>query len=178
PALLGGVVVVWQGVPLDLAPYSEARTLEGGTQVIPHGPVAALEVIKNLGSNGGGFFNANAAHPLANPTPLTGFLYLLAIAVLPAALPITFGQLAGRPRAGWVILGVMVVLFVAALAACDAAEWQGYPGLSGGNMEGKETRFGVGSSVLTAVVTSNGATGSNSSMHGSYQPLGVAVLLV
>src|SRR5262249_27900090 len=88
PALPGGLVLVWQGVPLNLASYVEARTLEGGRQVIPQGPVAALEIIKNLGTNGGGFFNANGAHPYANPTPLTNFLGLLAIAVLPAALPI------------------------------------------------------------------------------------------
>jgi K+-transporting ATPase ATPase A chain len=182
-SLLGGIVLVWQGVPLNLLPYIEARTLEGQTQTIPQGPVAALEFIKNLGTNGGGYFNANAAHPYANPTPLTNFLALLAIAVLPAALPITFGHMVGRPRAGWTLLAVMVVLFAAGLIVCDAAE-QAVPAqlsdlrLSGGNLEGKETRFGVGGSVLAAVVTSNGATGSYNSMHDSYQPLGVLVLLV
>jgi potassium-transporting ATPase potassium-binding subunit len=182
-ALLGGLVFVWQGVPLNLSAYIEARTLEGISQVIPQGPVAALEVIKNLGTNGGGFFNANGAHPYENPTPLTNFLALLAIAVLPAALPITFGHMVGQPRAGWVLLAVMVVLFVAGLVVCDAAE-QAVParladlGVVGGNLEGKETRFGVGGSVLAAVVTSNGATGSYNSMHDSYQPLGVLVLLV
>jgi potassium-transporting ATPase potassium-binding subunit len=181
-ALVGGLVFVWQGVPLNLAPYTEARTLEGVRQVIPQGPVAALEVIKNLGTNGGGFFNANGAHPYANPTPLTNFLALLAIAVLPAALPITFGHMTGRPRAGWTLLAVMVVLFVAGLVVCDAAE-KAVParladlGVAGGNLEGKETRFGVGGSVLAAVVTSNGATGSYNSMHDSYEPLGVLVLL-
>jgi K+-transporting ATPase ATPase A chain len=182
-SLVGGLVFVWQGVPLNLAAYTEARTLEGSTQVIAQGPVAALEVIKNLGTNGGGFFNANGAHPYENPTPLTNFLALLLIAVLPASLPITFGHVAGRPRAGWAILAVMVVLFVAGLLVCDAAE-AAVPqrladlGVAGGNLEGKETRFGVGGSVLAAVVTSNGATGSYNSMHGSYQPLGVLVPLV
>jgi K+-transporting ATPase ATPase A chain len=182
-SLLGGLVLVWQGAPLNLSPYTVARTLEGQTQTIAQGPVAALEFIKNLGTNGGGFFNANAAHPYANPTPLTNFLALLAIAVLPAALPITFGRMVGRPRAGWTLLAVMVALFVAGLVVCDAAERVAPSqledlGVAGGNLEGKETRFGVGGSVLTAVVTSNGATGSYNSMHDSYQPLGVLVLLV
>jgi K+-transporting ATPase ATPase A chain len=182
-SLLGGIVLVWQGVPLNLSAYIEARTLEGQTQTMPQGPVAALEFIKNLGTNGGGFFNANAAHPYANPTPLTNFLALLAIAVLPAALPITFGHMVGRPRAGWTLQTVMVVLFASGLIVCDAAE-QAIPSqlrdleLSGGNLEGKEVRFGVNGSVLAAVVTSNGATGSYNSMHDSYQPLGVLVLLV
>jgi K+-transporting ATPase ATPase A chain len=182
-SLLGGLVLIWQGVPLNLAPYVEARTLEGGTQIIPQGPVAALELIKNLGTNGGGFFNANGAHPYENPTPLTNFIALLATTVLPASLTITFGHMTGRPRAGQVLLGVMAVLFVAGLVVCDAAESAAPAaladlGVAGGNMEGKDVRFGVGSSVLTAVVTSNTATGSYNSMHGSYQPLGVLVLLM
>jgi K+-transporting ATPase ATPase A chain len=182
-SLLGGVVLVWQGVPLNLSPYVEARTLEGSLQTIPEGPVAALELIKNLGTNGGGFFNANGAHPYESPTPLTGFVALLAMTVVPAALPITFGHMTRRPRAGWVLLAVMVILFVAGLVVCDVVEAAAPArladlGVAGGNMEGKEVRFGVGGSVLTAVVTSNTATGSYSSMHGSYQPLGVLVLLM
>jgi K+-transporting ATPase ATPase A chain len=182
-ALVGSLVLVCQGVPLNLAHYTEARTLEGGNQTIAQGPVAASEFIKNLGTNGGGFFNANGAHPYENPTPIVNFLGLLAIAVLPASLTITFGQMTGRPRAGWVLLAVMVVLFVGGLVVCDFAEAATPPQLaglqtSGGNMEGKEVRFGIGGSVLAAVVTSNGATGSYNSMHDSYQPLGVFVLLV
>ena len=182
-ALVGSLALMWQGVPLNLAPYTEAHTLEGGVQTIAQGPVAALEFIKNLGTNGGGFFNANGAHPYENPTPLVNFLVLLAIAVLPASLTITFGHMTGRPRAGWVLLAVMVVLFVGGLALCDFAEAATPPQLadlhvSGGNMEGKEVRFGIGGSVLAAVVTSNGATGSYNSMHDSYQPLGVVVPLV
>jgi len=182
-SLVGSLVLVWQGVPLNAAPYTVARTLEGREQVIAQGPVAALELIKNLGTNGGGFFNANGAHPYENPTPLTNFLALLAIAVLPASFPITFGAMVGRPRAGWALLAVMVVLFVAGLTVCDLTERTLPPqlgglGLSGGNMEGKEVRFGVGGSVLAAVVTSNGATGSYIAMHDSFRPLGVLVPLV
>ena len=182
-ALVGSLILLWQGVPLNLAPYSEAHTLQGGIQNIAQGPVAALEFIKNLGTNGGGFFNANGAHPYANPTPLVNFLVLLAIAVLPASLTVTFGQMTGRPRAGWVLLAVMLVLFVGGLALCDFAEAATPPQLaglhvSGGNMEGKEVRFGIGGSVLAAVVTSNAATGSYNSMYSSYQPMGVLALLV
>jgi K+-transporting ATPase ATPase A chain len=181
-ALLLGLVLVWQGVPCNLSPYTPVQTLEGRFQAIAQGPVAVLEAIKNLGSNGGGFFNANGAHPYETPTPLVNLLHLLAIAVLPASLPVAFGHMAGRPCAGWALLGVMVVLFVAGLAVCDIAE-QGTPqrmadlGVEGGNMEGKETRFGIGGSVLAAVVTSNGATGSTNSAHDSYHPASVLVLL-
>jgi K+-transporting ATPase ATPase A chain len=182
-SLLGGLVLVSQGVPLNLSPYTVAQTVEGREQVIAQGPVAALEFIKNLGTNGGGFFNANGAHPYENPTPLSNFLALLAIAVLPASFPITFGAMVGRPRAGWALLAVMVVLFLGGLVICDLAESSIPPqfvdmGLSGGNMEGKEVRFGVGGSVLAAVVTSNGATGSYNAMHDSFRPLGVIVPLV
>jgi K+-transporting ATPase ATPase A chain len=182
-ALVGSLALVWQGVPLNLAAYTKASTLEGDIQTIAQGPVAALEFIKNLGTNGGGFFNANGAHPFENPTPITNFLGLLAIAVLPASLTVTFGHMAGRPRAGWLLLAVMVLLFAGGLALCDFAEAATPPQfadlrVAGGNMEGKEVRFGIGGSVLAAVVTSNGATGSYNSMHDSYQPVGVLVPLV
>jgi len=181
--LIGSLLLVWQGVPLNMASYTGARTLEGSTQTIAQGPVAALEFIKNLGTNGGGFFNANGAHPYANPTPFTNFLGMLAIAVLPASLMITFGHMAKRPRAGWVLLAVMLALFVIGLGVCDWAESMPPPQLaglhiSGPNMEGKEVRFGAGESVLTAVVTSNTSTGSYNSMHDSFQPLGGLVPLV
>ena len=136
-----------------------------------------------MGTNGGGFFNANGAHPYANPTPLTNFLALLAIAVLPASLTFTFGLWTNRRRSGWVLLGVMVMIFTLGLAVCDFAE-KSVPSnlnelnVSGGNMEGKELRFGVGGSVLATVVTSNGATGSYNSMIDSYKPLGVVVPLM
>jgi potassium-transporting ATPase potassium-binding subunit len=182
-ALVIGLVLVWQGVPLNLSPYTEVRTLEGVTQTIAQGPVAVLEVIKNLGTNGGGFFNANGAHPYANPTPLTNFLGLLAIAVLPASLPITFGHMLGQPRAGWMLLAVMVVMFTAGLVLCDLSESAAPPPqvalkIVGGNLEGKEVRFGIRGSILAAVTTSNGATGSYNSMDGSYKPIGVAIMLI
>jgi len=182
-ALVGSLFLVWQGVPLNMAPYTLAHTVEGKTQIIAQGPVAALEFIKNLGTNGGGFFNANGAHPYANPTPLTNFIGMLAIAVLPASLMITFGEVVHRPRAGWVLLMVMMALFLVGLSVCDWAESAPPPQLAGlhiagGNMEGKEVRFGPGESVLTAVVTSNTSTGSYNSMHDSFQPLGVLVPLV
>jgi K+-transporting ATPase ATPase A chain len=181
-ALIGSLVLMWQGVPMNLAPYTLVHTLEGHTQTIAQGPVAALEFIKNLGTNGGGFFNANGAHPYANPTPFTNFLGMLAIAVLPASLMITFGRVTNRPRAGWVLLMVMVALFLIGLAVCDRAELEApqFAGLhvGGPNLEGKEVRFGIGGSVLTAIVTSNASTGSYNSMHDSFQPVGVLPPLV
>lgn len=185
-SLLGSLVLVWQGVPMNWHHYTEATTLEGARQVIPQGPVAALEIIKNLGTNGGSFFNANGAHPYENPTPLTNFIEMLAIVLLPAAFTNTFGRMIGKPRQGWMLFSVMVVLFVAGLLLCGRMEQGGNVRLAhlgeegqlGGNMEGKEVRFGVGASVLAAVVTSNGATGSVNSAHDSYTPLGGAVPLV
>jgi potassium-transporting ATPase potassium-binding subunit len=188
-ALLGAVLLVWQGVPMNFRPYAVATTVEGAQQVIPQGPVAALEIIKNLGTNGGGFFNANGAHPYENPTPLTNFLEMLAIVLLPAALTNTFGRMVGQPRQGWLFYYVMVLLFGCGLVFVHHFEQSRDPRLgsvdfrnsrvqSGGNMEGKEVRFGIGGSTLTAVVTSNTATGSNNSMHDSSTSLGGMVLLV
>ena len=182
-SLLGGLFLVWRGVPMSFAPYAVVTTLEGSRQVIPRGPVAALEFIKNLGTNGGGFFNANGAHPFENPSALTNFVEMLAIAVLPAALTHTFGKMTGRPRHGWTLFGVMATLFLAGLLICGAAEASGNPrlaalGIAGPNLEGKEVRFGVTQSVLAAVATSNGATGSYAAMHDSFTPVGVLVPLV
>jgi len=187
-ALLGAIVLVWQGVPMNFHHYAVANTVERSQQVIPQGPVAALEIIKNLGTNGGGFFNANGAHPYENPTPLTNFLEMLAIVLLPAAFTNTFGRMVGQPRQGWLLYCVMVLLFGCGLIFVHRFEQRGpQPGnvgfrnsrvLSGVNMEGKEVRFGIGGSTLTAVVTSNTATGSTNSMHDSYTSLGGMVLLV
>jgi potassium-transporting ATPase potassium-binding subunit len=181
-SLLGSLFLIAQGVPMNFLPYNMAHTVEGGTQTIAQGPVAALEFIKNLGTNGGGFFNVNGAHPFENPTPLTNFVELLAIAVIPAAFTHTFGRMVGRPRDGWVIFWTMTVLFIAGLLVCNWAESSTHVvvanEITGGNMEGKEVRFGIGGSVLAAVVTSNGASGSYNSMHDSFQPLGVAVPLI
>jgi len=171
-SLVGSAFLVTQGVPMNFDAYTRATTLEGGLQIIPQGPVAALEFIKDLGTNGGGFFNANGAHPFATPTPLTEFVAMLAIAVLPAAIPIAFGHMTGRRRAGHVVLGAMLFLFVAGLAICQVAESSNRMGL-----EGKEVRFGVADSVLAAVTTSNGATGSYAAMHDSFTPIGVLVPL-
>jgi K+-transporting ATPase ATPase A chain len=188
-ALIGAMLLVGQGVPMNFHPYAVATTVEGAHQVIPQGPVAALEIIKNLGTNGGGFFNANGAHPYENPTPLTNFIGLLAIVLLPAALTYTFGSMVGQPRQGWLFYWVMVLLFGCGLVFVHHFEQRGDPHIgnvdyrnsgvqSGGNMEGKEVRFGIGGSTLAAVVTSNTATGSYNSMHDSYTSLGGMVLLV
>jgi K+-transporting ATPase ATPase A chain len=188
-ALLGALLLVWQGVPMNFRHYAVVTTVEGAKQVIPQGPVAALEIIKNLGTNGGGFFNANGAHPYENPTPLANFIEMLAIVLLPAALTNTFGRMVGQPRQGWLFYCVMVFLFGCGLVFVDHFEQRGDLRLaavdfrnshsqSGGNMEGKEVRFGIGGSALTAVVTSNTATGSYNSMHDSYTSLGGMVLLV
>jgi K+-transporting ATPase ATPase A chain len=177
-ALLSALVLVWQGVPANFHPYAEARTLEDRRQVIPQGPVAALEGIKNLSTNGEGYFNANSAHPYEAPTPLANFLLLLAIAAVPASLTRTFGLMLGRPRHGRILLWAMLALFIAALVVCHQAESTGSPALAraglahAANLEGKETRFGVGGSALAAVMTSGGASGSFNSMHDSFTAVG------
>ena len=187
-SLIGALLLVWQGVPMNFHAYHVVTTLEGAKQVIPQGPVAALEIIKNLGTNGGGFFNANGAHPYENPTPLSNFVEMLAIVLLPAALTNTFGRMVGQPRQGWVFYYVMVFLFAGGLLSVHCFERRGNPQMSnvdfrssrlqsGGNMEGKEVRFGITGSTLTAVVTSNTATGSYNSMHDSFSSLGGMVLL-
>jgi potassium-transporting ATPase potassium-binding subunit len=187
-ALLGCLLLVWQGAPLNLHPYVVATTVEGTKQVIPQGPVAALEIIKQLGTNGGGFFNANGAHPYENPTPLSNLLEMLAIVLLPAAFTNTFGRMVRQPRQGWLLYGVMVLLFSGGLFLTHAFEQRGNSNLDGigwkasatqpgGNMEGKEARFGIGGSVLTAVVTSNAATGSTNASDDSFSSLGGMVLL-
>ncbi len=197
-ALLGACLLVWQGVPMNFHSYAVANAIEGGKQAIPQGPVAALEIIKNLGTNGGGFFNANGAHPYENPTPLTNFLEMAAIVLLPAALTNTFGRMVRQPRQGWILYWVMVLFFCSGLLfvhrfekrsfdARDLRQTLSVPATarlqnvrlnSAGNLEGKEVRFGVGGSTLTAVVTSNTATGSNDAMHDSFTSLGGMVLLV
>ena len=188
-AFAGALLLIWQGVPMNFHHYVVASSLEGAKQVIPQGPVAALESIKNLGTNGGGFFNANGAHPYENPTPLTNFLEMLSITLLPAALTNTFGRMAGHRRQGWLLYWVMLFFFSCGLVALHACEQRGNPQLravdsrsnqlqSGGNMEGKEVRFGIAGSVLTGIVTSNGATGSFNAADDSFTSLGGAILLL
>ena len=188
-ALLGGLLLCWQGVPMNFHPYAVTATVEGNQQVIPQGPVAALEIIKNLGTNGGGFFNANGAHPYENPTPLANFLEMLAIVLLPAALTNTFGRMVGQPRQGWLLYCVMVLLFTGGIVFTHHFEQRGNTRLhgvdfkprwtqAGGNMESKEVRFGIADTALTAVVTSNTATGSTNATDDSFTSLGGMVLLV
>src|ERR1700678_1954577 len=119
------MLLVWQGVPMNWHSYIRATSLNAGQQVILQGPAAALEIIKNLGTNGGGFFNANGAHPYENPTPLSNFIEMLAIVLLPAACTNTFGRMIGEPRQGWMLFNVMVVLFVAGLMLCRLGEQKG-----------------------------------------------------
>jgi K+-transporting ATPase ATPase A chain len=182
-SVLVSVALVWQGVPMNWRPYTLASGLEHGAQVIAQGPVAALESIKNLGTNGGAFFNANGAHPFENPTPLANLVEMLAIAVLPAALTNTFGRMVRQRRQGWLLFGVMLSLLLLGFWVCGRAESAGNPLLPNlrqhaANMEGKEVRFGAGGSALAAVVTSNMATGSTNSAHDSFTPVGGMVPLV
>ena len=140
--------LVWQGIPQTLGPYVDATTLEGAKQTIAVGPVASQIAIKMLGTNGGGFFNANAAHPFENPTALSNYVQIISIFAIGAALTNVFGRMVGNQRQGWAVLAVMGVLFIAGVIACYAAEAHGNDalnalGLTGGNMEGKEVRFGI-----------------------------------
>jgi potassium-transporting ATPase potassium-binding subunit len=175
--------LIWQGIPQTLGPYVEATTLEGAKQTIAVGPVASQIAIKMLGTNGGGFFNANAAHPFENPTALSNFIQMISIFVLGAALTNVFGRMIGDQRQGWAVLAVMGVLFAGGVIACYAAEAHGNDalnalGLTGGNMEGKETRFGIVGSALFAVVTTAASCGAVNAMHDSFTALGGIIPLI
>ena len=175
--------LVWQGMPQTLGPYVEATTLEGARQTIAVGPVASQVAIKMLGTNGGGFFNANAAHPFENPTALSNFVQMLSIFAIGAALTNVFGRMVGNERQGWAILAVMGVLFIAGVAICYWAEARGNDaftamGLTGGNMEGKEVRFGIVASALFAVVTTAASCGAVNAMHDSFTALGGMIPLI
>jgi K+-transporting ATPase ATPase A chain len=181
--VVGTLVLVWQGVPQNLSPYSEATTLEGAKQIIAQGPVASQMMIKHLGTNGGGFFNANAAHPYESPTALTNFIHMIAIFAIGAALTNTFGRMVGNQRQGWSVLAVMGVVFVAGVIVCYWAEAHGNDaltamGLTGGNMEGKEVRFGIVGSALFAVVTTAASCGAVNAMHDSFTALGGMIPLI
>ncbi|MGZ8293138.1 MAG: potassium-transporting ATPase subunit KdpA [Telluria sp.] len=219
-SLLFSVILVGQGVIQNFSPYKEVaqidpvsytqagKTPEGQpvldakgeavtetvvarTQTIAMGPAASQEAIKMLGTNGGGFFNVNSAHPYENPTPLSNFLQMLAIFVIPAGLCFAFGRMVGDQRQGWAVLAAMAVIFVAAAVAIMAAEQQAHPALAamgvdqnaslaqaGGNMEGKETRFGISASALFAAVTTAASCGAVNAMHDSFTPLGGMVPMV
>ena len=176
--LFYAVFLVAQGVPQNFNAYTQATTLDGGqTQIIPQGPVASQEAIKMLGTNGGGFFNANSAHPYENPNPLVNFVQLLSIFLIPAGLTYTFGKMVGNVKQGWSLFAAMSILFFLGLFACYHFEAAGNPEVQalhvpGGNMEGKETRFGIGASTLFATVTTDASCGAVNSMHDSYTPLG------
>jgi potassium-transporting ATPase potassium-binding subunit len=175
--------LVWQGIPQTLGPYVEATTLEGAKQAIAVGPVASQIAIKMLGTNGGGFFNANASHPFENPTALSNFVQMISIFAIGAALTNVFGRMVGNQRQGWAILAVMGVLFVAGVLVCYWAEAHGNDaftamGLTGGNMEGKEVRFGIVASALFAVITTAASCGAVNAMHDSFTAIGGMVPLI
>ncbi len=179
------VVLVWQGVPQNLDPYVQATTLEGAAQTIAQGPAASQLAIKMLGTNGGGFFNANSAHPYENPTALANLIEMVAIFAIGAALTNVFGRMVASERHGWAILAAMMILFAAGVAVVYAAEAQANPALaalgldpSAGNMEGKEVRFGIALSALFATITTAASCGAVNAMHDSFMPLGGMILLV
>ncbi len=180
-----GLVMVWQGVPQNLSAYTDVTTLEGGKQLIAQGPVASQEVIKMFGTNGGGFFNANSAHPFENPTALTNLIQILLIFSIGAALTNIFGRMVGNQRQGWAIFAVMGLLFLAGVTTLYWSEAGGNPLLAhlpvdqfGGNMEGKEVRFGIANSALFATITTDASCGAVTSMHDSLMPLGGMVPMV
>ena len=189
--VLLALVFVSQGVIQNFAPYADASTLEGGKQGIAMGPVASQLAIKMLGTNGGGFFNANSAHPFENPTAISNFVQMLAIFAIPAALCFVFGRMVGDLRQGWALLAAMTLIFVVSVVPATAFEQQGNPALtvlgadqvasatqSGGNMEGKEARLGIRASTLFAVITTAASCGAVNAMHDSFTPLGGMVPLV
>ena len=181
--VVGALVLVWQGVPQNLGAYTIATTLEGARQTIAQGPVASQMMIKHLGTNGGGFFNVNAAHPFENPTALTNLIHMVAIFAIGAALTNVFGRMVGNPKQGWAIFAAMGILFLAGVTLCYWAEASGNPllhalGLDGGNMEGKETRFGVTLSALFAVVTTAASCGAVNAMHDAFTALGGMIPLI
>ena len=178
-----GLFLVWQGLPQTLGAYVDATTLEGAKQTLAVGPVASQVAIKMLGTNGGGFFNANAAHPFENPTALCNFVQMLSIFAIGAALTSVFGRMVGNERQGWAILAVMGVLFIAGVVVCYWAEARGNDaftamGLAGGNMEGKEVRFGIVASALFAVITTAASCGAVNAMHDSFTALGGMIPLI
>jgi potassium-transporting ATPase potassium-binding subunit len=178
-----GLFLVSQGMPQTLGPYVDATTLEGAKQTIAVGPVASQVAIKMLGTNGGGFFNANAAHPFENPTALSNFVQMISIFAIGAALTNVFGRMVGNQKQGWAILAVMGVLFLVGVSVTYWAEARGNDlftamGLTGGNMEGKEVRFGIVTSALFAVVTTAASCGAVNAMHDSFTALGGMIPLI
>lgn len=184
-SLVMALLLISQGVVQNVSAYLDVATVQHGTQTLPMGPAASQVAIKMLGTNGGGFFNANSAHPFENPTPFSNFIEMLAIFLIPAALCYTFGSMVGDRRQGWAILATMLLIFVPLTVGLVAAEQAGNPALhglaidaqasalqSGGNMEGKETRFGIASSGLFAAITTAASCGAVNAAHDSLTPLG------
>jgi K+-transporting ATPase ATPase A chain len=186
-AFVGALFLVSQGVIQTFASSITVHTLQGAAQVIPLGPVASQEAIKELGTNGGGFFNANSAHPFENPTTISNWFELLLILIIPFALTNTFGRMAGNARQGWALAAVMIIVLSAGSLVAMSSEERSNPSIpaaaaqsidqSAGNMEGKETRFGADSSGLFATVTTGTSTGAVNSMHDSFLPVGGLVPL-
>jgi K+-transporting ATPase ATPase A chain len=182
-SIIYALLLIALGVPQNLHAYTIAHTLEGQTQVIAQGPVASQEAIKMLGTNGGGFFNANSAHPFENPTPFSNFLQILSIFIIPAGLTYTLGRMTGSPGHGWAVFAAMYVLFAAGFGTLYWAETHPHPLLHGasqvatvsapgGNMEGKEVRNGIAESALFATITTDASCGAVNGMHDSFTPLG------
>ena len=189
-SIVVGLFFVWQGMPQNLGAYTEATTLEGAKQVIAQGPVASQEVIKMMGTNGGGFFNANSAHPFENPNAITNFVQIVLIFSIGASLTNVFGRMVGDQRQGWAVFAVMAILFLGGVVTAYWAEAAGNPAFAplgidtaasslqaGGNMEGKEVRFGIANSALFATITTDASCGAVNSMHDSFTPLGGLVPL-
>jgi K+-transporting ATPase ATPase A chain len=201
--VLGTFLLVWQGVPQNFKPYATAQLIDPQTvqttdasgktttqiikeQTIALGPTASQEMIKDLGTNGGGFFNTNSAHPFENPTPLTNLFEMILIFAIGSGLTYTLGQMTGSPRHGWAVWCAMAILFLVGIAAAYSAEARGNPLVqnaanhvqAAGNLEGKEVRFGVANSALWAVVTTDTSCGAVNSMHDSYTPLGGMIPLI
>ena len=190
-SIVAALFLVWQGMPQNLSAYTDVNTLEGAKQSIAQGPVASQIAIKMLGTNGGGFFNANAAHPFENPTALSDFFQIILIFLIPAALTNVFGRMVKSQLQGWAIYSAMAVLFFAGVTTCYWAESQGNPQFAalgvdqqasslqaGGNMEGKEARFGIARSTLFATITTDASCGAVNSWHDSYTPLGGMIPLL
>jgi K+-transporting ATPase ATPase A chain len=184
-SVVGALLLVSQGAIQNFHPYTKVATVEGAVQTIPQGPLASQESIKMIGTNGGGFTQANSAHPFENPTPFSNFLEMLYIFIIPAGLTYTFGKMVKDTRQGWALFAAMSVLFLAGVAVTYGAEASGNPNLtkagiesSGGNMEGKEVRFGIANSALFTVITTDASCGAVNNAHDSLTPLGGLVPLV
>ena len=181
-SVVGSLLLVWQGVPQNFSAYTAATTLEGAAQSIPQGPMASMEIVKELGTNGGGFVNANSAAPWENPTGFSNLLELVCIFLIGGALTYTFGRYVKNQRQGWALFAAMSALFAVGFAATYWAEAAGNPlvhalGVAGGNMEGKETRFGVAASALFATMTTDTSCGAVNAMHDSFTALGGLVTM-